>query len=94
MKAVEIRDVADLDALAEEVQRTQEPCVLQRDGVDIAMLTPVSEPTEGKRKHSKEAIEAFRRAAGSWKDHIDADKFIEENYAQRRRSSRPPVELL
>ncbi len=93
MKAVEIREVASLDELADEVQRTQQPCVLQRNGVDVAVLTPVSDDTIGKGRKSKEAIEAFRRAAGSWAGLIDADKFLEENYAQRRRSSRPRVDL-
>lgn len=92
MKSVEIRDVADLEGLAEEVQRTQEPCVLQRDGVDIAVLTPVSEASDDRSKFTAEDDAAFLAAAGSWKD-VDVDKFLEENYAQRRRSTRPRIEL-
>ncbi len=36
--------------------------------------------------------EAFRQAAGSWAD-VDTDKLIEDIYATRRRSNRPPIDL-
>ncbi len=86
--------MTDLERLAEEVQRTQEPCVLRRNGVDIAVLTPVNGTPGGKGKKSRaEAIEAFRKAAGSWRD-VDVDKLLEDIYESRRRpSTRPPVEL-
>ena len=34
-------------------------------------------------------LEAFRRAAGSWKDTVDADALIENIYADRLYSTRP-----
>lgn len=48
MKSVEIGDVPELVALAEEVRRTNEPRILRRQDEDIAMLTPVA-PKRAKR---------------------------------------------
>jgi predicted DNA-binding antitoxin AbrB/MazE fold protein len=38
-------------------------------------------------------IEAFRRAAGSWRGRVDADVLIRDIYADRLISSRPRPEL-
>ena len=44
------------------------------------------------RKRTKADIEAFRAAAGSWKDE-DVDTLIKNIYESRRHSSRPLVDL-
>ena len=38
-------------------------------------------------------VEAFRRAAGSWKGSIDADKLIRDIYADRLLPTRPKPRL-
>jgi hypothetical protein len=50
-KRVEEIDVTDLDevaAIAEEVQRTGEPKLLRKSGQDLALITPI--PTRRRRK--------------------------------------------
>ena len=45
-----------------------------------------------KRGKTKADYEAFRKAAGSWKD-MDVEKFKADTYASRRLSTRPLVNL-
>ena len=52
---------------------------------------PVKPKCKSKGKTEKD-LEAFRSAAGSWKD-VDTDKLMADIYESRRHSSRPPVEL-
>ena len=60
---------------------------------DLAMIVPLPRKQPSRRKKpTPEDSEAFRSAAGSWAD-VDTDKLIEDNYAMRRRSNRPHVEL-
>jgi predicted DNA-binding antitoxin AbrB/MazE fold protein len=42
---------------------------------------------------SAEDIEAFRRAAGSWRGKVDADKLIRDIYQDRLIVTRPKPEL-
>ncbi|MCX6023268.1 MAG: hypothetical protein NTZ05_16390 [Chloroflexi bacterium] len=95
MRFVELDDSPDLAALAEEVQRTQQPCLLRRHGQDVAVLQPA--PPSGKRLPVREFTEAddeaFLAAGGGWEGLIDTDKFIEDIYESRRRSIKPPVDL-
>jgi len=42
---------------------------------------------------SSEDREAFRRAAGAWKGHMDAEKLIQNIYADRLISTRPEPRL-
>lgn len=57
------------------------------------MIVPLPRKSSSRRKKpTLEDYEAFRSAAGSWAD-VDTDKLIEDIYAMRRRSNRPPVEL-
>ncbi len=65
-----------------------------RGGV-LELLEKVDIP-EGKEvnvtileKPARRDPEAFRRAAGSWKDTVDADALIENIYADRLYSTRP-----
>jgi hypothetical protein len=94
LKVTEIGDLPDLVRLAEEVHDTGEPRLLRRAGEDLALLTPVLPAVKSRRgrKKTQADYDAFRAAAGSWKD-VDTDKLLEEIYESRRLSSRPPVEL-
>lgn len=42
LKRIDIGEVMDWAALAEEVRRTNEPCVLQRAREDVAMIVPLA----------------------------------------------------
>ena len=94
---VDISNTPDLLRLAEEVRRSGQPRLLRRDSEDLAVLSPVATPTTRRPRKAKTYTEADREAflssAGGWKDNVDVDKFLEDNYASRDRSSRPPVEL-
>lgn len=94
VKSIDIRDAPELRRLAEEVHRSGESRVLRREGEDLAMIVPLPRPRRERhsRTLSDEDYQAFRSAAGGWKD-IDTDRLIENIYESRRISIRPPVEL-
>jgi hypothetical protein len=93
LKYVEIDDAPDVLKLAEDVNVSNEPVVLRRNGEDIAVLEPMPRSRKPHRATPEERREAFRSAAGSWKGIVDGDKLIAEIYADRRRSNRPVPEL-
>ena len=91
---IDVTHAPELLRLAEEVATTRRPRVLRKDSEDIAVLMPLS-PARKRRTNrvkTEADYEAFRSAAGSWRD-VDTDKLIEEIYESRSASSRPPVEL-
>lgn len=93
---VDIDAMPDLVRLADEVRTTDTPRLLRREGKDVALLVPAPKRRRRKRserKPSKEDMEAFYRSAGGWKDLVDTDKLVENIYADRRISDRPPVDL-
>ncbi len=45
------------------------------------------------RQPSAEDVEAFRRAAGSWRGNVDAKELIRNIYADRLISTRPKPDL-
>ena len=94
LKRIDISSIPELLSLAEEVRRTNEPRVLRRDSEDVAILIPLRTTPRRRRMAAKTKTdyEAFRSAAGGWKD-VDTDKLNENIYADRRISNRPPVEL-
>lgn len=94
LKPIDITNVPELLSLAEEVHRTNEPRLLRRESEDLAILMPVKPAPRRRRRWAKTRAdyEAFRSAAGGWKD-VDTDKLIEDIYADRRISDRPPIEL-
>jgi hypothetical protein len=90
---IDIGDAPELLQLAKEVHRSNESRVLRHAGEDLAMMVPLPRKQPSRRKKpTPEDYEAFRSAAGSWAD-VDTDKLIDDIYATRRRSNRPPVEL-
>ena len=94
LKTIDVSSIPELLRLAEEVRDTNEPRVLKRDSEDLAILMPASRRRRRRtpRPKTRADYEAFRSAAGSWKD-VDTDRLIAEVYESRRRSSRPAVEL-
>lgn len=94
MRVVDIDDAPDLARLAEEVRASNEPRILRRGNEDIAVLMPVKHAAKRRagRAKTEADLEAFRSAAGGWKD-VDTDKLIRDIYTDRAMSDRPPIEL-
>ncbi|HZQ09452.1 MAG TPA: type II toxin-antitoxin system prevent-host-death family antitoxin [Anaerolineae bacterium] len=67
--------------------------VVEKDGEPLAVLKPVRPKSKRRGKKSAAARKAFLAAAGSWRDVVDTDKFLADNYESRRLSTRPHVEL-
>ncbi len=94
-KSLDISDIPELLRLAEEVRASNEPRMLTRDHEQLAIVMPVGvrSTKRRRRKTPTEAdYEAFRSAAGGWKD-IDTDKLVENIYESRRISIRPRIDL-
>ena len=90
---IDITTIPELKRIAEEVEATKTPRELRRENKTVAVIMPARRvPARKKREKTKADYEAFKSAAGGWKD-IDTDKLIANIYASRRRSNRPPVEL-
>lgn len=92
--AIDISNMPELVRIAEEVDATKTPRELKRENKTVAVIMPVAikDRTKKGRVKTKADYEAFKSAAGGWKD-IDTDKLIANIYASRRRSNRPPVKL-
>jgi hypothetical protein len=92
---VDISSRPDLLRLAEEVRETKKPRALKKDNETVAILMPVGTAVKPKKKREKTEAdyEAFRAAAGSWKD-VDTDTLLNDIYAARQQANtRPPVKL-
>lgn len=50
LKPLDVANVPELLSIAENVRETGEPCVLTRDGEEIAILSPVPEAPRRQRK--------------------------------------------
>jgi hypothetical protein len=95
IKSIDIGDAPELLRLAEEVHRSHEARLLRRAGEDLALVVPVPRPAIRRRRSREKSeadYEAFRSAAGGWKD-LDTDKLIEDIYESQGISTRAPVEL-
>lgn len=94
---IEPIDVTDrtpeLRKLAEDVREARHPFVLRIDGEDVAIVAPAHRiERRATREKSAADMAAFWSSFGGWKD-VDTDKLIEDIYASRRISTRPPVDL-
>lgn len=79
----------DLVKIAEEVEATKTPRELKRENKTVAVIMPATTPAgKKKQKKTKADYEAFKAAAGSWKD-VDAEKLIADIYRWRQEGSRP-----
>jgi len=90
---IDITTIPDLARIVAEVEATKKPRELRRENRVVAVIAPAKSTTAKKKRGKTRAdYEAFKSAAGGWKD-IDTDKLIENIYASRRRSNRPPVKI-
>ncbi|MBI4318267.1 MAG: hypothetical protein HY675_07245 [Chloroflexi bacterium] len=94
LKPINISNVPELLRIAEEVRSSNTPRLLKRDNEDLAVLVPAARYARRlvPRRRRKPNYEAFKSAAGGWKD-VDTDKLVADIYADRRTSDRLPVEL-
>src|SRR5215472_2388521 len=87
---IDISTIPDLARIVEEVEATNKPRKLRRDNKPVALLTPVAPTGKTSRPKAKTTAdyEAFKKAAGSWKD-VDAAKLIADIHRWRQEGSRP-----
>ena|SRR5712692_3688583 len=91
---IDITNIPELVRIAEEVEGTKTPRELRRKNKPVAIITPLRPVGRAKKYKAKTTAdyEAFRTAAGSWKD-VDTDKLLKDIYETRHRATRPPVNL-
>src|SRR5947209_14359624 len=92
--SIDITNMPELARIAEEVAATKTPLELRRENKTVAVITPVTGGRKAKKPtgKTKADYEAFKAAAGSWKD-VDTDRLITTIYEVRRRSNKPPIEV-
>lgn len=92
--AIDISQNSELRRLVDELRASGRSVILRQGSEPVAVLTALDPAgTYPWREPTEENYAAFRSAAGSWHGHIDAERFLKENYEQRRISSRPPTNL-
>ena len=79
----------DLVRIAEEVEATKTPRELVRENKPVAVIMPAKK----QKAKTKADYEAFKSAAGGWKDLVDTEKLKKDIYESRKISTRPPIEL-
>ena len=82
----------DLTSFFDQVTRTGREIVVEREAGQLAIVKPLRATRRRGSAPSVADIEAFRSAAGSMRDLIDADKLKAEIYSARG-SNRPAIEL-
>lgn len=94
-RPIEVESVTGLKELVEEIRAEGTPRILRGNGENLAVIVPLpkNEPSRGKRRISEEDYLLFLSSAGSWRNVVDAERFLKGNYESRRRSSRPHIEL-
>jgi len=91
---IDISNIPELVRIAEEVEATKTPRELRRESKTIAVIMPARKlSAKKKREKTKAGYEAFKSAAGGWKDLVDTDKLKQDIYESRKISTRPPLDL-
>ena len=91
---IDITTMPDLARIVEEVEATKKPRELRRENRVVAVISPAKRtPANKKRGKTKADYEAFKSAAGGWKDLVDTEKLKRDIYESRKISTRPPIEL-
>jgi len=97
LRPLDISNVPELLRLVEEVRESEEPRVLRRDSEDLAILMPVKPPRRRAGKPSAANVARSKagilKAAGGWKEIVNAEAFKAYIRERRRTSNRPPVHL-
>jgi hypothetical protein len=98
MDSINIRDMPELERLADEVRRNKRPRVLRRDNQDLAIVTPVYDQNASATQADSEGIwatydadrvrAALTATMGSWHD-LDTNRMISDLYRAREEGSRP-----
>ena len=92
---IDITNIPELVKIAEEVEATKTPRELKRENKTVAVIMPARKASaKKKREKTKADYEAFKSAAGGWKDLVDTDKLKQDIYESRKISTRPPLDLL
>jgi len=91
---IDITHMPDLVRIAEEVQATKTPRELKRENKPIALITPIGE-TKQHRKRGKTPFDpdAFKATAGILKGLIDAEQLKKDIHESRGLMTRPPIKL-
>jgi hypothetical protein len=86
-KTIDVESRPDLLQLVEELERVPEEHLLRWRGQVVVLVRPAPRSHEHVAS-ADDADAAFRAAAGSWREHIDVDAYVEENDRQRLVSTR------
>ena len=96
--SIDIRNLPEVERLAEAVRKTRTPFVLRRGNEVVATIVPEAAvratlPARKRRARDIEAdLAAIRASAGSWKGLVDAEQ-LKKDIKAARGSDRPDVEL-
>ncbi len=86
---IDITNMPDLVWIAEEVEASNQPRVLKRDNMPIAMLTPVKKKPSAKQQ----AIAETLALAGLWSD-LDLEEMLTAlDHIRHDSKPTPPLEL-
>lgn len=84
---IDISHIPELARIAEEVATTKTPRELKWENKTVAVIMPVKKvPAKKNLEKTKADYEAFRAAAGSWKD-VDTERLLKDIYEDRRRTN-------
>lgn len=83
-KLFDVEDHPGLISLVEDLRNTEDEVVIRQHGKEVAVVIPIREhrPKRAPRVITDEDREAFRAAAGGWKD-VDTDRLLRDIYADR-----------
>jgi hypothetical protein len=90
-ESMDVDAMPEVLRLAKDVAAGGRPRSLLLDGKEIAVLLPVT-PRPRRRVPTEKEAEAFRAAAGSWRD-VDTDRLLTDIYTSRDAPPAPPVDL-
>lgn len=93
-REIAVEDISNNEALrklAREVQDSGQPRVLRENGQDVAKVVPLK-PRKARPRRSAD-VDPFLASFGGWKDNVDVEQFLKENYRSRNVPGRPLVEL-
>jgi len=78
---IDITTMPDLARVVEEVEATKKPRELRRENKIVAVIAPAKRSSaKQKRGKTNADYEAFKSAAGGWKDLVDTEKLKQDIY--------------
>jgi hypothetical protein len=91
-KVIDVDESPELIRLIDQISASEEGAVLRRNGQAVAAIRPLKGRRTRRQRPTQEDIDAFKAAAGAWKDLVDGDQLIADIYADRDAEIREPVE--